>query len=1406
MKLIYFFCSLFAVFFTANMRAQLGSTHYLPPVHDRDVPGFGQGITSAYVYLSTPTGDNTEPITVRIKTGDGNLVGTREIYEGQPASINVINQIKVSAGELNRPLSNKGLILESDKVFYASLRIRAASGNHAGYLTTKGEDALGINFRVGMSPLRADADNHNFFTSIMASEDNTEITINDFDVNIVFEPNIVDDELNVILNKGESYTLSGYSNAANPANSSGFIGARITSSKPIAVSTGNLNGNLPKIIDRSAGTDYMLDQIVDESLTGFEFMLIKGNGVDDLEQPMIIATKDNTEVYLNGETTPSIILANAGDFAFINESSDNYQPNSGDHRNLYITTKDPLKPLYVYQFLGGTRSNTTPRATPGMNFIPPLSCFFQNNVNLIPTLNEISPSDTDFTSNILITAAKGVEVRYNGTLLTGALDNPGTTEWETYLIKDQNSGNALIEGNGPLAAALAGSDGRSSGFGGYYSGFAVEPEDTDTDVCTEGGPINLFDRIDGNPTPGGTWSPALSDGDNFDPKLDSAGTYNYQVMGFCSVINVNVEVTLIDSPQIDPITDIVACESYTLVDPISLPGSNLQAPEYRTDSQANGGGSLIDWTTPVTTLGEQTIYVFDSRTADPDACEDEISFKLTIVERPIANPVQEQFVCDDPSEDGMAIFNLTDLSDTVLGPSQLVADFNVTYYKDQADADLGSTPLTPENAFETNSTTVYARIESVLNVDCFATTPISLGVGELPQLLSVLTTPRLIQCDDDSDGRSIFNLSEVEELLTADYENQDFEYTAPDGSLITNVTAYNNDVPNETIGVKITTTDGCEKNTTIRVSAITAVIPTTFSPTFESCDTDRDGLARFDMSSVTTDLLVQEYAANPDLEVNYYETRNDALSEVNSITEQIANYQNNPTYTDAKGIQKIWVRVDDGDDNSCQGIGEVITLTVGIYPELSQTTAFEITNCYAFETYSGTDDIDLDQLTSDINLLAPTQDKDDVRVTYHISPADANDNRDALPSPFPAVDGDELFVRVQGNLESCFITSSVTLQLKSNPEAQTPSAIITCEDDPGINGIPVSGVATYNLENQTDEITNSAIGVTTAYYKNLQDATDEVDEITNPDSFVNTDNLSTIYAVVTDDITACKSEIISFNLVAEPLPYVDFSAEGGIVCVDAQTGDIISPMMLDATPANLQADRIYTYEWRLNGDTLADTSSNIEITEIGTYVVTIISSFIDPVTSVQTDCAYTASTAYTAESAPFFTATVVEGPFTKDGQYTVEIDPTSITGFGLGDYEFAIDGGSYTPDLTFENVRAGEHIISGRGTLNGCNPFTVIVNVLDYPRFFTPNGDGFHDRWNVVDTGGDFGSDTRLFIFDRYGKLLKQLNINGPGWDGTIKGQPVPSSEYWFRLEYTTTDDEGNPKADEFSGHFTLKR
>jgi gliding motility-associated-like protein len=89
-----------------------------------------------------------------------------------------------------------------------------------------------------------------------------------------------------------------------------------------------------------------------------------------------------------------------------------------------------------------------------------------------------------------------------------------------------------------------------------------------------------------------------------------------------------------------------------------------------------------------------------------------------------------------------------------------------------------------------------------------------------------------------------------------------------------------------------------------------------------------------------------------------------------------------------------------------------------------------------------------------------------------------------------------------------------------------------------------------------------------------------------------------------------------------------------------------------------------------------------------------------------------------------------------------------------------------------------------------------VAYVLDYPRYFTPNNDGYNDIWQIKNL--DNLPQSTLFIFDRYGKLLKQLIASDLGWNGTFNGFTLPTDDYWFHLNLE------NGKI--IKGHFSLKR
>jgi gliding motility-associated-like protein len=203
----------------------------------------------------------------------------------------------------------------------------------------------------------------------------------------------------------------------------------------------------------------------------------------------------------------------------------------------------------------------------------------------------------------------------------------------------------------------------------------------------------------------------------------------------------------------------------------------------------------------------------------------------------------------------------------------------------------------------------------------------------------------------------------------------------------------------------------------------------------------------------------------------------------------------------------------------------------------------------------------------------------------------------------------------------------------------------------------------------------------------------------------------------------------------------------------------------------------YTYLWS-NGEL----TNEIEINQGGTYTVVVTNA---------NGCSQTKS------------ITIVNSNIATINEIEVSDVSTNntITVFatGEGDYEYALDDelGPYQDDSIFYNVSPGFHTVYVRDK-NNCGIANEVVSVIGFPNFFTPNNDGYNDSWHVFGINTPSQSNSEIFIFDRYGKLLKQLSYDSLGWDGTYNGNLMPTSDYWFYIKLSDNRI--------FRGHFTLKR
>jgi gliding motility-associated-like protein len=137
-----------------------------------------------------------------------------------------------------------------------------------------------------------------------------------------------------------------------------------------------------------------------------------------------------------------------------------------------------------------------------------------------------------------------------------------------------------------------------------------------------------------------------------------------------------------------------------------------------------------------------------------------------------------------------------------------------------------------------------------------------------------------------------------------------------------------------------------------------------------------------------------------------------------------------------------------------------------------------------------------------------------------------------------------------------------------------------------------------------------------------------------------------------------------------------------------------------------------------------------------------------------------------------------------------------VTTSNTGDFIYSLDENIYQSSNVFSNVVSGLYTISV--TQPNCKSTISLEHWHLYlPKFFTPNNDGFNDLWEITEMKNFPNSSAS--IYDRYGKLIINLNASNYRWDGTFNNNPLPADDYWYRLKL----DNSKP---EVKGHFSLKR
>jgi gliding motility-associated-like protein len=818
---------------------------------------------------------------------------------------------------------------------------------------------------------------------------------------------------------------------------------------------------------------------------------------------------------------------------------------------------------------------------------------------------------------------------------------------------------------------------------------------------------------------------------------------------------------------------------------------NISYHSTQNGADTNAPSTVIDKDSNHSVTDFQTVYI-RIENKDNTTCYDAFkTLELFVDPLPTVTAVAQLKQCDTDA-DKQTTFNLTE---AWINISNNLENQSFKYFPTEIAAINGAPEVADKTSYFVN-TTGEAWVRTISNENCYRISKIELTVSYTP---NEPYQEIFISCDDfldtdgndtvtnsDTDGITYFNFSIATSEITNDedvvvefYETEkERTQSINEIQLSQNIANYRNvNIPNNTgspfpIYYKLISksNNDCQGLGQIYLQIDPVPIANSVDD-IELCDDLNDGnstngiLQTFNLESQKSTILGNQNTS--DFTVTYHLSATDA----NSGNAPLASLYTNTN----RDLQTIFVRVTNN-ETDCYTDHSTFNLIVHPLPIANFVDDLEVcddnSDGSARNGFSQT--IDLESQTSGI---IGTQDPAIYSVTYHRDLNEAQNGLNPLVSPFSnnTVNRQTIFVRVFNSDTQCANgISNFDVLVNPEPTFETISNLSECDNNDDLddtNGI----IQTIDLDGKIAEILGTSQDpgdyiVTFHLNASFTDA-----PIVSP--YTNTNPLETIYVRIQNKVTSCVNDDATFDVIVNTLPNFTVTSPQ-ILC-------------LNDTPKNIAIENpfaIYSYVWKDASGNKVGEDDNLNVTSGGNYTVT-------ATTTNGTSCSRAKTIAVT-ESSPAILlnsfVTIVDEANTLGSENNLSISIDTISNdLGPGDYQFAIlntDDDTRTPFVGFQDQPLFENLEGGIYTIivndkNGCAPdATLQISVLQFPKFFTPNGDGKNDTWLIKGANKTFYPNSSINIFNRFGKLVAQIPIDGQGWNGTYNSKRLSSDDYWYTI------------------------